>query len=86
VKAADLFHLGIVTTDMVATREQLGELFGSEWGPEVGGQVDVTLPDGPAVLDLECVYSVTVPRLEVVREIDNLLLVDLGGATLDSAT
>jgi hypothetical protein len=69
MKAADLFHLGIVTTDMVVTREQLGGLFGYEWGPEVGGPVDLTLPSGPVTLELKCVYSVTVPRVEVVREI-----------------
>ncbi|WP_068270901.1 VOC family protein [Aldersonia kunmingensis] len=69
MKAADLFHLGIVPSDMVATREQLSELFGYEWGPEIGGQIDVTLPSGPAALDLRCAYSVTEPRLELVREI-----------------
>ena len=69
MKAADLFHLGIVTRDIEATRDQLGTLFGYEWGPEVGGPIDLTLPSGPATLEMKIVYSVTVPRFEVVREI-----------------
>lgn len=69
MKAADLFHLGIVTPDLAATQAQLGGLLGYEWGPEVGGPIDVTLPGGTTTLDLKCAYSVTTPRFEVVREI-----------------
>lgn len=69
MKADDLFHVGIVTADLEATQAQLTELLGYEWGPEVGAPTEVILPSGERTLDLRCAYSITTPRLEVVRSI-----------------
>lgn len=69
MKAEDLFHVGIVTEDLSATRDQLTALLGYEWGPEIGGPIEVTLQTGAVTVDIRCAYSVTTPRLEVVRSI-----------------
>ena len=69
MKAEDLFHLGIVTDDPRAARDELSALLGYEWGPQVGGAVDVTLPDGDRSVDLQCSYSVTEPRIEIVSAV-----------------
>jgi hypothetical protein len=69
MRARDQFHLGIVAEDTSATMAALTALFGYEWGPEVGSVTEVALPAGVTTLDLRCVFSVTVPRLEIVRAI-----------------
>ena len=73
MKAEDLFHLGIVTDKPEATRMELRALFGYEWGDEIGGPIAVTVPAGDTVVDLSCAYSVTTPRIEVVRSVPGTL-------------
>ncbi|GAA5060380.1 VOC family protein [Nocardia callitridis] len=73
MKAADQFHLGIVADDLEATKASLAAVLGYEWGAEVGGPVAVTLPTGDTTLDIRCVYSLTVPRLEIVRSIPDTM-------------
>lgn len=73
MKAVDQFHIGIVAADFDATVATLTSVFGYEWGAETGGPVSVTLPSGDAVLDMRCVFSTTVPRLEIVRSIPDTL-------------
>ncbi|MCZ4551313.1 VOC family protein [Gordonia rubripertincta] len=69
VKAEDLFHMGIVSDDPSATREQLTALLGYEWGPTIGGPTAVTLTSGEVTLEFACSYSISTPRLEVVNTI-----------------
>lgn len=69
MRATDQFHLGIVAEDTAATTAALSALFGYEWGPEAGSVSQVTLPAGEMTVELRCVFSITVPRLEVVRAI-----------------
>lgn len=82
MRVEDQFHLGIVAENFEATRATLTSVFGYEWGPEVGGPITVTLPTGEAVLNLRCAFSVTVPRLELVRAIPNTLWEPATGAGL----
>lgn len=77
MKSEDLFHLGIVTATFEQTRDELSSLFGYEWGPEVGGPIDVSLPSGDATVNLRCAYSVTMPRLEIVRAVPDSPLWDV---------
>ncbi|WP_245718434.1 VOC family protein [Nocardia miyunensis] len=77
----DQFHIGIVAPDFEATAARLTEVLGYEWGPEVGDLVSVDLPDGKSVeLNLRCMYSTTVPRLEVVRSVAGTLWEPAGEA------
>ncbi|MFD6893017.1 VOC family protein [Rhodococcus sp. NPDC060086] len=57
----------MVTDDLTTTKSEFSQLFGYEWGPEVGGEVAVTLPTGEQVVDLLCAFSITEPRIELVR-------------------
>jgi Glyoxalase/Bleomycin resistance protein/Dioxygenase superfamily len=69
MKPEDLFHVGIVTHDLDATQTQLSSLLGYEWGPEIGAPIEVTLPSGVVTVEVRCAYSITTPRLEVVRSV-----------------
>jgi hypothetical protein len=73
VRREDQFHVGIVAEDLQATTDALAAALGYEWGPEVGSTTEVTLPGGPLVVELRCVFSVSVPRLEIVRSIPGTL-------------
>jgi len=73
VKPADQFHIGIVVDDVASTRSTLSHVFGYEWGEEMGGPISVTLPDGDVVIDLVCMYSMSSPRLELVRAVPGTL-------------
>lgn len=80
MKAEDQFHLGIVAEDFEATAAALSSVFGYEWGPEVGSEVELTLPTGEAVLNLRCAFTTSIPRLEIVRSIPGTLWEPVAGA------
>jgi hypothetical protein len=70
VKADDLFHIGVVAEDLDATTAALSTLLGYGWTPTMGGPLELTLPGtGDTVLDIQCAYSTSLPRLEVVRAV-----------------
>ena len=69
MRAEDQFHLGIVVEDFEATMAEYTALLGYEWSVEAGGPVAVTLQTGDAVHDLRCAFSLTEPRLEIVRQV-----------------
>jgi hypothetical protein len=69
VKPEDQFHVGIVAEDFEATLAALSAAFGYQWCAEMGGSSAVRLADGEAVLNFGCVYSLTSPRVEIVRRI-----------------
>jgi hypothetical protein len=76
----DQFHLGIVTADIEATKEALNWVFGYRWGPEIGGKSQVELSGGLCEVSLRCAYSVTEPRLEVIRAIPDTLWEPVAGS------
>ncbi|MCT9082607.1 VOC family protein [Streptomyces fulvoviolaceus] len=76
LRPEDQFHVGIVAEDFHATKDQLSQLFGFEWGEEMGGPTEVSLPDGEAAIDFRCAYSrskSTAPLLEIVRRVPGTL-------------
>ena len=75
MRATEQFHAGIVVEDLDATLDDLSELFGYEWCPEINIQTPVLLPTGEATLDLRFTYSATVPRLELIQSIPGTLWV-----------
>ncbi len=82
MRAADQFHVGIVVDDFEATLSVLSELFGYEWGEEIRASVPVQLATGELTIDLGFVYSLTVPRLEIIRSIPGTLWTEAPGSTL----
>lgn len=73
MRAEDQFHVGVVVDDFDSTLAALSELFGYEWCDEIGGPTLVTLPTGDAVVDLKFAYSMTSPRLEIIRSVAGTL-------------
>ncbi|MET0197410.1 MAG: VOC family protein [Rhodococcus fascians] len=65
----DQFHVGIVVHDFEAARRWLTDTFGYEWGPDVQMEYTMLLPDGPFTYQQRLQYSVTEPRLELVRSV-----------------
>jgi hypothetical protein len=78
LRPSDQFHVGIVAEDFEATKNQLSTLFGFEWSDDMGGPIEVALPDGDTSLDFRCAYSrssgtAAAPLLEIVRRIPGTL-------------
>ena len=73
MKSSDQFQVGIVVDDITTAAAELTALFGYQWCEELGAPARVTLPDGDRVLDLRSTYSMSVPRLELVRRVPGTL-------------
>ena len=82
MRAADQFHAGIVVDDFDTTLSALTELFGYEWGEEIRATVPVQLPDGEITIDLGFVYSLNLPRLEIIRSIPGTLWTESPGSSV----
>lgn len=80
MRATDQFHIGIVAADMAATTAALSRVLGYEWGIETGGQLTVVSPSGEQAVDIRCVYSTTVPRVEVIRAVAGTLWEPVSGS------
>ena len=65
--ARDQFHVGIVVDDLDAARDLLTEVAGYEWGPDMQLEYTMRLPSGPITFQQRLCYSITEPRLELVR-------------------
>jgi hypothetical protein len=73
VKGQDQFHVGIVVDDLEAALAEHTELFGYQWCDVISVPTQVTLPDGDHELEFTFAYSVTVPRLEMIRTMPGTL-------------
>ena len=80
MRAADQFHIGIVAADVAATTAALSQVLGYEWGVETGGPLTVVSSSGEQALDIRCVYSTTVPRVEVIRAVAGTLWEPVSGS------
>ena len=70
LRHADLFHTGIVVDDLVAAKEQLGELLGVTWF-EGGGDVRVITDDGARTVRASYALSQEGPHhIEVAQSVD----------------
>lgn len=73
MKPSDQFHVGFVVDDLATAAAELTELLGYQWCEEIGAPAQVLLPEGEAVLDLLSVYSMSTPRVELVRSVPGTL-------------
>ncbi|MER5434138.1 VOC family protein [Streptomyces sp. NPDC002588] len=73
MEAADQFHVGLVVDDVAAAAAELTAVSGYEWCEEIGAPAHVVLPAGETVLDLRSTYSMSVPRIELVRSVPGTL-------------
>ena len=69
MRAADLYHLGIVTDDLDGLRGEMSDLLGYEWAAEVTARTPVCLLGTDTALDLRLLYSRTTPRVELVSSV-----------------
>ncbi len=80
MRAADQFHAGIVVDDLEPSLVDLADLFGYEWCEPISVSTPVVLPEGEIMLDLRFTYSVTSPRLEVIRSVPGTLWTPVMGS------
>ncbi|MFD9430081.1 VOC family protein [Streptomyces sp. NPDC060002] len=69
LRAADLYHTGIVVSDIDAWKARMGEVAGHRWTRTMSAELPVRLADGDRVLNLRYAYSLDAPHLELVQEI-----------------
>lgn len=69
LRAADLYHTGIVVPDLEASLAQLSEVAGYRWTQIQSARLPVRLDGGEQVLQLRYAYSLDAPHLEVVQAI-----------------
>ncbi len=82
MRADDQFHVGIVVDDLESTLAELSDLFGYRWCQEIGGPTPVRLPTGERSIDLRFAYSMTAPRLEIIRSVPGTLWVPSSGSPI----
>lgn len=69
LRAADLYHTGIVVPDVDAWKARMGEVAGYRWTETMSADLPVRLADGDRVLNLRYAYSLNAPHIELVQEI-----------------
>ncbi|MFD3377457.1 MULTISPECIES: VOC family protein [unclassified Streptomyces] len=69
LRAADLYHTGIVVPDVDAWKARLSEVAGYRWTGTMSAELPVRLADGDRVLRLRYAYSLDAPHIELVQEI-----------------
>lgn len=69
MRAEDQYHVGIVVDDLESARADLTELFGYEWCEPLSVPSSVVLSTGETVVPLTFTYSMTTPRLELIRSV-----------------
>jgi hypothetical protein len=82
--AEDQYHVGIVVEDLGAAQAELSSLAGYVWGTEMAATVEVRLATGTAELFMRLVYSVSLPRVELVQRIPGTMWEPAGGVRYTS--
>jgi catechol 2,3-dioxygenase-like lactoylglutathione lyase family enzyme len=80
VKAADLFHTGVVVHDLDRALAELSALFGYDWCEEIHVDQPVQTPDGDTSVEFRFRYSRSTPRLEVIEQRPGTLWVPVAGS------
>lgn len=69
LRAADLYHTGIMVPDIEAWKTRMSEVAGHRWTETMTGEVRVRLADGERDLQLRFAYSLDAPHIELVQEV-----------------
>ena len=75
MKAADLYHAGIVVDDFDATLALLTETAGYQWCEEYRGDQLVQTPSGQITVPMRFTYSLAEPRLEILQAVPGTIWV-----------
>ncbi len=80
MRAAGLFHTGVVVEDLDTALAELSELFGYEWCDEINVEQPVQTPAGDTTVEFRFRYSRSTPRLEVIEQRPGTLWVPVSGS------
>jgi hypothetical protein len=69
LRAADLYHTGIVVPDLEVSMARLAGIAGYRWTTIQAADLTIRLADGERVLPLRYAYSLDAPHVELVQEI-----------------
>ena len=69
LRAADLYHTGIVVPDLAASMAAMTELAGYRWTAVQAADLPVLLASGEQVVPLRYAYSLDAPYIELVQEV-----------------
>ncbi|MCK0176557.1 MULTISPECIES: VOC family protein [Mycobacteriaceae] len=81
LSAADLYHVGVVVSDLEATAARLSAVAGYRWTKTLEYTVPVTTPAGDLEVPFRLCFSVQAPHLELVAEIPGTLWTAAPGGT-----
>ncbi len=73
LNAADLYHTGIVVSDLEAAKARMTDIAGYHWTVTLTGEVLVRTADGDRTLGMRYAYSLEAPHIELVQEIPGTL-------------
>ena len=73
MRPEDLYHVGIVVDDLLATLRWFTKVAGYEWCEEYAGDQVVETPEGEVTIPLRFAYSMNEPRLEVLQAVPGTL-------------
>lgn len=77
----DLYHTGLIVTDIDAAAQHLTAAGGYQWTNPVEYSLSVTTADGDYEVPFKFVYSVEAPHLELVQEVPGTIwTASTGGA------
>lgn len=69
LRAADLYHTGLVVPDVEAAMARMSEIAGYRWAKIVSAELLIRMADGERVLNLRYAYSLDAPHIELVQEV-----------------
>ncbi|MFD7205482.1 VOC family protein [Streptomyces sp. NPDC059893] len=69
LRAADLYHTGIVVPDLAAAMERMTEVAGYRWTKPQTAELPIRLARGERVLILRYAYSLDAPHIELVQQL-----------------
>jgi hypothetical protein len=69
LRAADLYHTGIVVPDVEAAMARMSEVAGYRWTKPLSRELPIRMADGERVLTLRYAYSLDAPHIELIQEV-----------------
>jgi catechol 2,3-dioxygenase-like lactoylglutathione lyase family enzyme len=69
LKAEDFYHTGIVVPDLQVAAQRLSTMAGYTWTKPMKGPVTIRTVSGSQTVDMQFVYSLQTPHLELIEEV-----------------
>ena len=69
LRPEDFYHTGIVVPDLAAAAQRLSTMAGYTWTKPMKGPVPIRTVSGTQTVDMQFVYSLQAPHLELIEEV-----------------